>query len=120
MNDQELEDIQRSRNLTAPRVTLDDLNANIAGENYFTLGDACEALGQPVPPGASALTLCVLTLRNGFTVIGESAPASPENFDAALGEKIAKQRAIDKVWPLMGYALKERLLAMNAAAPTNG
>lgn len=64
-------------------------------------GDAPEAL--------RLLTFCVLVLRNGFTVTGESACASPENFDAELGRKIARQNAISKVWPLMGYALKERL-----------
>jgi hypothetical protein len=57
------------------------------------------------------LTICVLTLKNGFTVTGESACASPENFNAELGRKIARQNAVDKVWPLMGYALKERLAA---------
>ena len=55
------------------------------------------------------LIFCVLVLRNGFTVTGESACASPENFDAELGRKIARKNAIDKVWPLMGYALKEKL-----------
>ena len=57
----------------------------------------------------SLLTFCVLVLRNGFTVTGESACASPENFDAELGRKIARQNAVQKIWPLMGYALKERL-----------
>ncbi|MFY9438982.1 MAG: Gp49 family protein, partial [Burkholderiaceae bacterium] len=57
------------------------------------------------------LTFCVLVLKNGFTVTGESACASPENFDAELGRKIARKNAIDNVWPLMGYALKERLAA---------
>ena len=52
------------------------------------------------------LTFCVLVLRNGFTITGESACASPENFDAELGKKIARANAINKVWPLMGYALK--------------
>lgn len=64
-----------------------------------------------VPASAKLLTFCVLILRNGFTVTGESACASPENFDAELGRKIARKNAIDKVWPLMGYALKERLAA---------
>lgn len=57
------------------------------------------------------MTFCVLVLRNGFTVTGESACASPENFDAELGRKIARQNAVSKMWPLMGYALKERLTA---------
>ncbi|HMZ77661.1 MAG TPA: Gp49 family protein, partial [Rhodocyclaceae bacterium] len=32
-----------------------------------------------------------------------------ENFDAELGRKIARQNAVQKLWPLMGYALKERI-----------
>jgi Phage protein (N4 Gp49/phage Sf6 gene 66) family len=55
------------------------------------------------------LTFCVLVLKNGFTVTGESACASPENFDAELGRKIARGNAIAKIWPLMGYALKSKL-----------
>jgi len=51
----------------------------------------------------------VLTLRNGFTVTGESACASPENFDPEIGKRIARENAVQKVWPLMGYALKEQL-----------
>lgn len=55
------------------------------------------------------LTFCILVLRNGFTVTGESACASPENFDAEIGRKVARENAINKVWPLMGYALKQQL-----------
>lgn len=62
-----------------------------------------------VPLPTKLLTFCVLVLKNGFTVTGESACASPENFDEAIGRKIARANAVNKVWPLMGYALKERL-----------
>ncbi|MBN0315192.1 hypothetical protein JTM73_33600, partial [Pseudomonas aeruginosa] len=55
------------------------------------------------------LTFCVLVLRNGFTVTGESACASPENFDAEIGRKIARQNAVTKIWPLMGYELRSKL-----------
>jgi hypothetical protein len=57
----------------------------------------------------SLLTFCVLVLRNGFTVTGESACASPENFNAEIGRKIAFENARQKIWPLMGYALKQQL-----------
>lgn len=57
------------------------------------------------------LTFCVLVLRNGFTVTGESACASPENFDSEIGRKIARENAINKIWPLEGYLLKEKLSA---------
>ncbi len=55
------------------------------------------------------LTFCVLVLRNGFTVTGESACASPENFDAEIGRRIARENAVQKIWPLMGYELRSKL-----------
>ena len=78
------------------RSVLADLEAEIVGETYHVF------------PG-SQLTVCVLTLRNGFTVTGESACASPENFDAEIGKKIAFENAKQKIWPLMGYALKQSI-----------
>lgn len=115
MNDQAIEQEIQDKGLTAPRVTPADVEANIADERYFTAGEGvCGAAGPNgvcYPASLSLLTFCVLTLRNGFTVTGESACASPENFDAELGRKIARANAINKVWPLMGYALKEQLAA---------
>ena len=64
-----------------------------------------------VPTALYLLTFCVLVLRNGFTVTGESACASPENFDAEIGRKIARANAVQKIWPLMGYALRTQLSA---------
>ena len=57
----------------------------------------------------AVLTFCVLVLRNGFTVTGESACASPENFDAAIGRKIARENAVNKIWPLLGFRLRDEL-----------
>ena len=116
MNDQAIEQEIQDKGLTAPRVTPADIEANIRDEVYFTAsqGSDAEATNDPVMASHDALrllTFCVLVLKNGFTVTGESACASPENFDAELGKKIAKQNAVAKVWPLMGYALKERLAA---------
>ncbi len=120
MNDHDIEQEIQAKGLTAPRVTPADIEANIVGEHYFTAADAVrasefyneaaeaneEALGyQPL----NLLTFCVLVLRNGFTVTGESACASPENFDAEIGRKIARQNAVQKLWPLMGYHLKQKL-----------
>lgn len=62
-----------------------------------------------VRPELGLLTFCVLVLRNGFTVTGDSACASPENFDAEIGRKIARQNAVAKIWPLLGYALRSKL-----------
>ena len=119
MNDQAIEQEIQAKGLTAPRVTLDDVNANIASEHYFTAADGAigasphfdmdDAIRNPLPKSLRLLTFCVLVLKNGFTVTGESACASPENFDAEIGRKIARQNAIAKVWPLMGYELRSRL-----------
>lgn len=113
----------QAKGLTAPRVTPADIEASIASEHYFTAADgvlgAYRAGGDVHPVGGTPnqeahaalglLTFCVLVLRNGFTVTGESACASPENFDAEIGRKIARQNALQKVWPLEGYLLRERL-----------
>lgn len=68
-----------------------------------------------VPAGTTLnlLTFCVLVLvlRNGFMVTGESACASPENFDAEVGRKIARANAVNKVWPLLGFRLRDQLHA---------
>lgn len=111
-----------AKGLTAPRITPADIEANIASEHYFTARDgvlgALAADGVPAtiyeqakaaPQSLSLLTFCVIVLRNGFTVTGESACASPENFDADIGKKIARANAVQKIWPLMGYALKQQL-----------
>lgn len=112
MTDQTIEQEIQAKGLTAPRITPADIEANIVGESYFTAEDGiCGSLQQnvPVPIALSLLTFCVLTLRNGFTVTGESACASPENFDAEVGRKIARQNAVAKIWPLMGYELRSKL-----------
>ena len=111
--DQQIEQEIQAKGLTAPRVTPSDIEANIAAEYYASGAGAFSNNAMPGDHHATLrlLTFCVLVLRNGFTVTGESACASPENFDAELGRKIARQNAVNKLWPLMGYALKERLSA---------
>lgn len=98
----------------APRITPADIAANITCEHYFTAGDGIVgAAGGPGPHTYNStldlLTFCVLTLRNGFTVTGESACASPENFNAEIGRRIARENAVAKIWPLLGFALRQRL-----------
>lgn len=88
----------KRKGLTAPRVTPADVENAIVKEEFQVFAN-------------STLTVCVLTLRNGFTVTGESACASPENFDAALGQRIARDKAKEKIWPLLGYSLREHLHA---------
>ena len=111
-SDAGIERLIQTKGKTAARVTPQDIERAITSEHYFTAGQAVEQQTAPheqIPTSLYLLTFCVLTLRNGFTVTGESACASPENFDAELGRKIARQNAVSKMWPLMGYALKEKL-----------
>ncbi len=103
----------------AARVTPADIESEIIDELYFTARQA--SIGLDTSPDdrpriATAahrlLTFCVLTLRNGFTVTGESACASPENFDEGIGQKVARANAVQKVWPLLGFRLRDQLGAL--------
>lgn len=115
--DESIENQIQMNGKTAPRVTPSDIEVNIAQEHYFTASDAVNGKlfaidsEDMVEPGSplDLLTFCVLILKNGFTVTGESACASPENFDAEIGRNIARQNAVQKIWPLMGYELKQHL-----------
>jgi len=137
--DAQIESEIQAKGLTAPRVTPADIEAAIVSEQYFTAaegvyGTIVQSLRQSSPEHAlhhdfyanhkfdvatanyimkphELLTFCVLVLANGFTVTGESACASPENFDAEVGRKIARQNAVQKIWPLLGYALRDKLAA---------
>lgn len=105
----------QNKGLTAPRITPGDIERKIHSEFYFTAGDGVLGESQMgTKPAGNAdslnrLTFCVLVLANGFSVTGESACVSAENFDATIGRKIARLNAIEKIWPLMGYELTERL-----------
>ena len=120
MSDQDIEREIQDKGLTAPRVTPADIEANIARTEYFTAAqgvygremDDSESVSDPSTHGSlNLLTFCVLVLKNGFTVTGESACASPENFDSEMGRKIARQNAVSKVWPLLGFELRNKLTA---------
>lgn len=103
----------QAKGLTAPRVTPQRVEEVIAGEYFFTASHAAAyeaGVGtNEVPAALGLLTFCVLILKNGFTVTGESACASPDNFNAEIGRKIARQHAVSKIWQLEGYLLRERL-----------
>lgn len=116
MTDDQIETEIQAKGLTAPRITPADVEASIRDCYYFTALDGVDGhfrggLEAYACDGKvlGLLTFCVLVLKNGFTVTGESACASPENFDPEIGRMIARENAINKVWPLMGYELKCRL-----------
>lgn len=113
MSDQTIEqEIKACGADVSPRVTPADIEANITQQYFFTAADSLvSTFHEGIPQPLHLLTFCVLVLKNGFTVTGESACASPENFDVELGRKIARENARNKVWPLEGYLLRERLAA---------
>ena len=113
---QATEDYSAARS-TAPRVSLQSMKDKVAGEYYFTANAALRALNHsegadyPYHHSLDLLTICLLVMQNGFTIIGKSAPASPENFDPEKGKAFAYEDAIKQLWPLEGYALRDRLSA---------
>lgn len=97
----------------APRLSLANIEAAI-GEVYHMTG-ASAVKGHDVPDigphghPLHLLSICLVVMRNGFTIIGKSAPASAANFNAGLGRKLAYEDAIRQIWPLMGFNLRQRL-----------
>ena len=91
----------QKKGLNAPRLTPALIDSKIKEKTFHRLTEV--------------LTVCVLTLDNGFTVTGESACASPENYNEEIGNNIAFKNARDKIWLLEGYLLKEKLY-LNAQA----
>jgi len=100
-------------NAVAPRVSLGDIEAAIAFR-YDTTADKAVGPNAPIAPELKLLSICILVMLNGFVIIGKSAPASAANFNADLGRKLAYEDAVRQLWPLMGYALRERLAEPDA------
>jgi hypothetical protein len=102
-----------AKGAVAPRVSVQDIENSIDHAFYVTAAEAVSGIPnrEPgfIPPSLEILTLCILVMANGWVVIGKSAPASPENFDPEKGQKFAYEDAVRQLWPLMGFALKERL-----------
>lgn len=143
MNEQEIENEIRAKGLEAPRVKPEDIEANIAYETYFSAyggailsfwanapliddelsDEAAESMlekyakDEPKEDGPlGTVTICAMVLRNGIKIIGvNEGPVSPENFDPEMGRRLARQKAIDQIWPMMGYELRCRLARAAAA-----
>jgi len=109
MNDHDIENEIQTKGLTAARVTPQQIEDAISEEYAFTAASALKGTPGETSKACGLLTICVMVLRNGFTVIGESACASPENFNAELGRKIAREHAKAKIWALEGYLLRQKL-----------
>ena len=95
-DEQALEKEISDKGLNAPRLNPQHIDDTIVSEAFHVF------------PGTT-LTVCMLTLRNGFHVVGESAAASPANFDQEIGRKVARDNARSKIWALEGYLLRSKL-----------
>ncbi len=95
-NEQAVEAEIQAKGLNAPRLNPAHIDGQIVAEQYHVFD-------------GTVLTVCALTLKNGFQVVGKSAPASPANFDAELGKKIARDDARNQIWALEGYRLRSHL-----------
>lgn len=108
-DEQAIEAEIQAKGKTAPRITPQMIDDTIRAEYAFNVYDALVALGMPADEGLKVMTISVLKLQNGFTVTGESACASPENYDAEIGRKLARDQARNKIWALEGYRLRSDL-----------
>ena len=89
-----------------PKVVPDDLENEIAMTSYINAGHATDSAASS---SLRCLTICILTLKNGFTVLGQSACVDRRNYDKALGEGYARADAVKKLWPLLGFRLADKL-----------
>lgn len=115
--------------MNGPRITPADIETAIAQKvcfNAYEASGVASALRSVGPGGVpdlkaleslKLLTICVLVLKNGYTVVGKSACVSPENFNEALGQSVALEDAMRQVWPLLGYALRDRLHQERSETP---
>lgn len=92
---------------TAHRVTLQDLEDQIEVVDYIN------------PEIAPQMTIAVMKMKNGYVVLGQTAPADPENFNADLGKKFAREDAVRKVWPLLGFTMCDRVTEAKKVAEQN-
>lgn len=114
---------------TGQRVMQADIVDSIASTHYFTAADGYNAAhdkgnhegGWEAPPQPlEQLTFCVLVLKNGYTVTGQGVCADPAQFNPEIGRHLALDDAQSKIWPLLGFRLRDRLMACarNGADPT--
>lgn len=111
MGSLEVTDQESAAVATHPRVSLHDIESAIASHHYIQGAAITGEVGDHI------LTICLIKMKNGFIVIGKAAPASPENYNIAIGKKFAYEDAIRQLWPLMGFALREKLANGGANNP---
>lgn len=94
-------------------VSIKQMNDLVEAEYFYSGADAVGAGASPMSPKIyqtlSLMTFCILIMKNGFKVTGESACVDPVNYNFELGKKYARENAISKLWPILGYELCTQL-----------
>ena len=93
----------------APRITLDDIKAEIEVVIYTQADELLkqrQTLLKWVEP-LKTCTICTILTKSGFIVIDKSVPVNIENYDAELGRKYAFENCIRQLWPLMAFHYKQ-------------
>lgn len=93
-NERDIEQELKDRGLNAPRLSPERIDSVIVSEEFWVF--------------QGKHMVCCLTLLNGFTVTGESAVVSPENFREDIGKRLSREKARDKVWAMEAYLLQQR------------
>jgi hypothetical protein len=106
-------------NTQNPGVTTADVEANIKHQYFFTAADGVTLGNQPVASQLHLLTFCVLVTDTGHTITGEAHCQDPARFDAAIGRTEARKDAINKLWPMVVYAARDRLKPTDPEAATD-
>ena len=115
--DQSIEQEIQAKGKTAPRVTPADIEAEIVSEHYFTAADGARMSPHGNHPihnlsagSLGLITICVLITRNGTKLVGvNEGPVSVQNFDADMGRRMAREKAVNQLWPMLGYELRTKL-----------
>lgn len=116
-SEQALEEM--SKGTPGPRITPGRID-DVISDRYFINGWAAVGASAPRMDSLKCLTICIMVLRNGFTVVGTSACASPANYSRDIGERLAEDDAREQVWKLEGYLLRQDLANRGSPLDENG
>jgi hypothetical protein len=109
---------EAAANATAPRVSLADMESEIAQVIYMNALDAACTTNEPIDTGVAdslrCMTICMVVLKSGFVVTDQSAPASRENFNAELQRKFSYERCIRQLWPMFAFSRMQARLPPQA------
>jgi hypothetical protein len=101
---------------SALKISLADIESEIShvaymtGDRFLKHAEFRHSIDKGVHiKDAAVMTICVVVMKNGYLVVGTAAPASPENYDKAHGQKLAYDKCVAQIFPILGYQLKEQL-----------